>query len=326
MLKYLGSAAILLSMMAVMSCDNELDLVESGDDIPVVYGILDVGDTSHYVRVERSFIDESTSALVLAQDPSNFFYDDLQVIMTNEASGTAVQLQRIDGAVDGYPREDGVFADSPNYLYKVVASDFGLAAGDAVSLSVLRGEESIASASTSVVELPTLVRPNVSRTSSTVQFNAANPAGIEIRYRHPDDDLVFDVLIVLTISESGQSQEVVIPVAQGTDDLDLDYPLESFYSQVRSAFINEPVVNRSLLSARFELTASGRELSDYLRVKTANLGITSSQEPPRFTNIEGGFGVFSSRSKLVTRELAPTTLTLDSLANGVFTRDLGFTF
>jgi hypothetical protein len=324
MLKYVGVIAVVLSSLAVMSCDNEIDLVEFGEDIPVVYGLLGVSDTAHYIRVERSFIDETTSALVLADDPDNFFYEDLQVLMTNEATGTTVELTRVDGNEDGYPREDGVFAESPNFLYKVVADDFALASEEDISLDVRLSDESIATATTVVIENATLIKPAVNRPSS--QFNAANPAGIEVQFRHPQDDLVFDVTIVLTVSESGLTKEVTIPVAQGTTEDNFDYPLESFYSQVRSAFIDGPAVSRRLISARFELTASGEELSDFLRVKTANLGITSSQEPPRFTNIEGGFGVFSSRSKLTTRELAPTTLTLDSLANGVFTRGLGFTF
>ena len=63
-------------ILFLLSCDNELDIIEPSGELPVVYGLLDPSDTIQLIRVERAFIDPVTSALVLAKDPEVLFYDD----------------------------------------------------------------------------------------------------------------------------------------------------------------------------------------------------------------------------------------------------------
>lgn len=321
---FLFCTALIVSTIVLVSCDNDFDLVEDGDSIPIVYGLLDEADSAHYIRIEQSFVDDETSALVLAQDPDNLYYSDIQVFLNNLTSRAQVQLEQVDGAEEGYPREDGVFAQAPNILYKVSDADALLSAEDEVELEVRRGEEVIARSSTRLVGDATITKPLFNR--PTAAFNAANPAGILLSFRHPQDDVIFDVSVVLTISEPTSNREITIDLLKGSTETEVEFPLNAFYSTIASRLSGDSVVSRQLVSARFILTASGSELADYLRVQTANLGITSSQEPPRYTNIENGLGVLSSRSKLVTRELEPTTSTRDSLANGLITQDLGFVF
>ncbi|MDV7395474.1 hypothetical protein RZS08_29070, partial [Arthrospira platensis SPKY1] len=47
---------------------------------------------------------------------------------------------RVDGTAEGYPREEGEFAQTPNYLYKVRSSDFPLEGGHEVRFTLDRGE------------------------------------------------------------------------------------------------------------------------------------------------------------------------------------------
>ena len=52
------------------SCSNDFELTEGTVDLPVVYGTISVGDSATYIRVEKAFVDEQTSAVQLAKDPA----------------------------------------------------------------------------------------------------------------------------------------------------------------------------------------------------------------------------------------------------------------
>ncbi|NNL93551.1 MAG: hypothetical protein HKO66_15020, partial [Saprospiraceae bacterium] len=79
----------LILAAAFISCDNELNVVEDFKDIPVVYGFISMSDTAQYIRVERAFIDETESALVLAQNPDSLYYLNASVTLINNDSGMA---------------------------------------------------------------------------------------------------------------------------------------------------------------------------------------------------------------------------------------------
>jgi len=91
-------------------------------DIPIVYGLLNVNDTAQYIRVEKAFLDEETSALVIAQEPDSLYYDNISVELQEISSSGAVvftfPLNLVDANLEGYERPEGVFADTPNYVYK----------------------------------------------------------------------------------------------------------------------------------------------------------------------------------------------------------------
>ena len=61
------------------SCSNDFDLVDTWKDIPIVYGLLNVNDSVQYIRVEKAFLDEETSALVIAQEPDSLYYGNISV-------------------------------------------------------------------------------------------------------------------------------------------------------------------------------------------------------------------------------------------------------
>ena len=76
--------------------------------------------------------------------------------------------------------------------------------------------------------------------------------------------------------------------------------------------------------AEFELVSGNSDVADYIRVGQANLGITSSGEIPTFTNVNGGLGIFGSRSVDKRVGIPFRQSTLDSLVGSVITKDLNF--
>lgn len=109
----------LLCITTFLSCSNDFELTEGAVDTPIVYGMISVGDTATYIRVERAFVDENTSALVLSKDPAQLYYNDITVKIRHIKTSKDYTLKRVDGNLEGYQRDAGAFADAPNYLYKI---------------------------------------------------------------------------------------------------------------------------------------------------------------------------------------------------------------
>lgn len=130
------------------SCDNEVDVVGDWKEVPVVYGVINPmplfeAVEPHYIRIEKAFLDPRTDAFQIAQRADSLYYGpfDLEVILYEQSlQGAQVittpldTLERINAVDEGLgDREEGIFASSPNYLYK---SDAVLPVGRYLMLKV----------------------------------------------------------------------------------------------------------------------------------------------------------------------------------------------
>ncbi len=117
----------LLALMALSilpSCSEKFSVAAPYKSITIIYGLLDKGDTAHYIRVEKAFLDDNKSALVMAKDPDSSFFNNINVrIQKVSMAGVAIasdtiHLSRVDLNLEGYPKDSGTFFNSPNYAYK----------------------------------------------------------------------------------------------------------------------------------------------------------------------------------------------------------------
>jgi hypothetical protein len=132
----------LFAMVVLLgACNDEIDLTADWKDIPVVYGLIDKSDDTHYIRIEKVFVDPDRNALEVAEIPDSIYYASLTVELEKLSTGQRVNLVRVDGNDIGIPRDTGVFANSPNYLYTFDADDLLLEGQDEVRLHINRGDE-----------------------------------------------------------------------------------------------------------------------------------------------------------------------------------------
>jgi len=111
-------------LLLAFSCSNELDINGEIEERTIVYGLLDAGDSVQYIRIEKSFLQNDVSGLVLATDPSNLYYPDSSLVAIidewkNEIFIKRYELQKVDGDTLGLPKNEGAFASSPNILYRL---------------------------------------------------------------------------------------------------------------------------------------------------------------------------------------------------------------
>jgi len=151
----------ILMIVGFSNCDNDFELTTGDISKPVVYGFLSPKDTATFVRVEKAFVSENTSAFELAQRPEELYYENIEVTLNSGAN--TYSLTRVDGASEGYPRDAGVFVNTPNYLYKLVlppgetyngGEDFSLAIADVAA------DTMITEVTTTIVHEPIIQFPD----------------------------------------------------------------------------------------------------------------------------------------------------------------------
>lgn len=112
----------LLVMALVQSCSENFNVAAPYKPITVIYGLLDRGDTAHYIRIEKAFLDDNKSALNMAKEPDSNFFNNINVrIQRLTFAGNPVDtihLTRVDLNAEGYPKDSGTFYNAPSYAYK----------------------------------------------------------------------------------------------------------------------------------------------------------------------------------------------------------------
>ena len=322
-----------------VACSNEFDLTTDWEDTPIVYGLLSRQDTAHYIKIQKAFLDPEASALDIAQIPDSLYYDDLTVKVIHLRSGDEYTLEMVDGNLEGYPKDEGVFANAPNYLYKFkLADNEELVEGDRYQIRINRGDNTDeVIADDVIVSDMTIISPFESAPIRILYRD------FPVTWRSEDDARIFDLRLKFNFKENSLhpdstniyvDKSVVWAVKKNiirkegdSNQTKYDLPGESFYQFLSGELVADPGLSRFYTSIEFVIDAGGAEIFEYINIGQANTGITSSQVVPTYTNLSEGLGVFSSVNKLLTDPyfvLHPEMR--DSIEMGIYTKDLNFLF
>lgn len=121
---------VVLALLALItfgtSCSDKINVGAPYKDVMVVYGILNIRDSAHYIRIQKGFMDENKSAVNMAKEYDSSYFKDLDVSLqqVHPDNGTILNtfpLVRVDLANEGFPKEtSGAFFNTPNYAYKII--------------------------------------------------------------------------------------------------------------------------------------------------------------------------------------------------------------
>lgn len=326
-------AALLLVGIFFSACSTEVELEGPWRDIPIVYGFVARQDTAHYLRVEKAFLPRDGDARTVAQLPDSLYYDELLVQLEKLPGGARFSLQRVDGNQEGYPREAGVFAAAPNFLYKIRAADIGLEGGERLRLILNRGE-GLPEVTAETVVLQDLILRN---TSPASPINMAYDRQVNIAWSAGAEAQLFDVRLVFHYLESlpGQPSELrprrlewvlddALERQNDSERVSLAFPGEAFYIFLGQSLAADSRVIRVFEGIDLQVAAAGVELLELLQVSGAAQGITSFQSVPVYSNLSEGLGIFSSRAYSSRTGLTLNGPSLDSLRDGIHTQMLNF--
>ena len=320
-------SALFLMSLFLVSCDNELVVTDEWQDISVVWALLNKSDTAHYIRVEKAYLDPTTSALDIARIPDSLYYENAVVTLKRIATGQEFTLTRVNGDLEGYPREGGTFAETPNYLYKIKANQINLVIGEKYEFRLLRNDNvNAVTAETFILAQPVLRTPQTG-TKLDFKYNTA----FNFKWNETPNAGIYDIQMRFNYQErSPETNNIFVPlnvswtVARTLQELEYKMDGTEFYNNVASNIEEDIDAQRIFEGVDIILWCAGEELEEFIRVTQANTGITSTQDIPRFTNLSEGIGIFTSRNFSNNADFQLTDKALDSLKNGVITGHLNF--
>ena len=326
--------SLLISLMFWSACSNDFEVVAPWKDIPIVYGLLNIADDQHYIRVEKAFIDPDISALVIAKEPDSLYYDNVIVQLEKVSTGQIFTLTRVDGNDPGIalPRDPGIFATVPNYLYRIEGSAIDLQKGEIIRLIVDRGN------GLPLVTAETAIQgPMQKRTPGGNNFDFVPNLPTKLGWSASTESKIFDVKLIIHYGEfpkddpSAFEQKTIewvwangVTFSVPANEYRLEKDGKEFYAVMASNIPNDPNFERIFIDMDLEIISGGEALQKYINVALANSGITGSQELPSFTNLSEGMGIFSTQGVLKVPGLLLAPKTRDSLANGSITKHLNF--
>lgn len=332
--------------IVLASCSNEFDVAAPWKEVPVAYAILSPKDTAHYIRVEKAFLDPETDALQIAQIADSLYYpeDAITVYLQRLKTGMQYPLQRIDGALEGYPREGGIFATQPNWLYKIKPSQLdSLRKGETYRMVIDRtdgsGRPPIMAQTTIPADI-TFFDPSPNDIPPRIAFYPSRNTDVE--WRCDSNCVFFNVTFTIRYREQLADGTVILPkpeplIWRATGIADREplgnpnyfrglsmIPGIDFYK-----FLSENISPASDRFRYFErlditITGGGKEIEKYLVTANANSGLTGAEVITSYTNLSEGFGIFTSKNSSVLGQVLLEPKVVDSMNVHPLTLNLNF--
>lgn len=320
-MKHIFPILTLLFAVAISlnSCDTRVNLYADYKDIPIVYGLLDATQDTNYVKIVRAFSNNnenpiSAKDIALIADSSNYPGQlDARLIELNKTFGNhyeptgrvivldTMTLHHKDSGAFYYPNQKVYFtrerlktnSGSHDYKYR---------------LQILKGDDTITSVTGMVGGDRFKINnssigfdPNSTEANKFTFIEAQNAFAYSARMRfeyteklpgHPETPKSIEwPLGYFSVNDLELVEGYSDP---GHNIYGMAYRENSLFTYLRNA-IGGDTLNATRYIGKFyiTLTAGGSELYNYIEVNSPSGSI--SQNIPDYTNINGGFGIFSSR-------------------------------
>ena len=334
-MKKAGILLLLAGIFSLFACDNELVITDTKKDIPIVYGFLSRADSVNYIRIERAFLDPDKSALDVAQNPDSLYYMGAEAYLRETSTGQEYSFTMVDGDQLGLIRKEGVFAQSPNYIYQLdLPIGTELTEGGEYSLLLIRPNQ------TDTVTASTRIVSDLSHSQPFIGNEVLIRYGtrLTVRCKHATDAAILDFFMVFNYLEEDENnpgnyltKSITFPLRRnvrtpegGSIGTSIDIFGREVYTAIGNLIPVNTSVNRIFQSIGFRYLAGSQAIVDYLEVVNANSGITGAEANPVYSNISEGFGIFASRTEYTEDGFSLRPESLDSLKNGIYTKELNF--
>ena len=339
MIKKISFFSLLAVLIGFNSCETEFSLNGDYELTPVVFGLLDQNDTIHMIKITKAFLGDENN-LVYAKNPdSNYFKQVDAKIIELKPSGvkTGREWALIDSIVEN-KSTDGVFYAPDQKVYYFSEANLDESMIYRIEADLNEGAEKF-SAETNLmngfdvphsVESPTLkirfAKNTVNESKDYVIWSfdlspGFNAGKFEVSYTFNWTEHYLDGTTASFSKKKYEHEESDFP------DNNFGTPVKinglEFYKWVENTIPDDPNVDyRTSDGIDLHLSVAHKTLKQYLEVSKPVTGIAQIQ--PVFTNVTGGYGLFSSRYLYHLKGIPLSETTIKELAQGQYTISKSF--
>jgi len=315
----------LLSLAFLQACKNDVQLNAAYKEIIVVYGLLDINDSVHYIRIQKAFQNTGTTAQSIAQKPDSLYFDSLLVTITDLTTNKIDTLTKETSII----KDSGYFQNKVNILYRFSDPLFATHRYRLDVKNIYTGNR--ASSITSVVGNATNITGPPGDTFDllagkkikSIYRTGINARAYDIFYRFKYDEIdsvtnnllahqYFDYYVLRSgLTGSLAGGEAMEQIVESNDIL----------NAMGNALVYHPGVTKVATNLDACYAGAADDLNVYLDVSKPSIGIV--QKKPEYTNINNGYGIFSSRSVFFKKH--PVSFnTQETVRNYSATKNLGW--
>ncbi len=320
-------------VLAGLGCRNDFDLALSSDPIPVAYGIISPDDSVHRIYLTQSInpLDSrgnlTSAPFVVAVPKADVFLE----LRTPE--GLVIERSRLS-RVEGLPRMEGIFRADQNVFYECAAMNIiDPDPGEKILYTLtaaISGNPHYLYAETEIPPEPSL------------QFGKGLHAHSPVNLFPVETENVINIFLPDTLwSEfhaliyySEKINQVWLPksilynrnypaVIRNSDTRYDRFNLDEgwfFTLIINNIKKDQQVQERRFDRMEFGMTYASRAFNDYYRF----IQYQSDLDNSLYSNIVSGIGLFCASNSRYYKGFSLDSRSLDSLANGICTRDLKF--
>jgi hypothetical protein len=305
-----------LLSLTLLSCKDKIDLIGAGKESAVVIGILDASESTHYIKITRTFIgDGITNSLDIAEISDSSYFKDVSVkvqeILANGSTGRSWDLHdtiiqnKVNGAFYSPDQKVYVFY-TPENAPLISSATYKLTATIDNGRIVVTGQTGLVSGINPGNWGTNLTIP-IKVTTSGPQLGeyASNSFGISSvgnSYRM-NASIRFDYREFSTGLTDSTDHSILFSMGEtdvvpGTNQ-SFSLAGETFYRTLKDKIpVSSSIEKRVHLGFEITVVGASRELVNYINVNKPSSSL--AQNKPKFTNLtitEGHsvIGIFASR-------------------------------
>ena len=280
----------------LVSCSTEVDNYADYKDITIVYGMLEPGMDTTFIKITKAYLGPGNALLFALNPDSNNYARKLNVTLSGRKN--SVELPQI--TLDTLTIHNKLAGDSifyfPNQLLYYTTSQIDPAG--TYTLVIERNTDTVSSTS-KVVQSFSILQP-------TNRFNFASSVPTQIRWSSAVNGRRYELVVRFNYRElqpgnpdtlyktlvwnMGMKKSTTL---NGGETLEVSYIGDDFYTRLGQEL--ETILNVKRWAGKVDLfiSAGADELSTFIDVSEPSNSIV--QEVPNYSNINNGYGIFSSR-------------------------------
>ena len=300
----------LLIFAGITSCDDKININADYTVTPVVFGLLDQLDSIHYIKITKTFLGEGNNYdFAKVPDSSYFNQVDAKVIELKDGEVTGREWQLHDSTV--FTKKEGVFYNPEQRVY--VFYEKNLLGDHEYKLEAILNEgEYLIDATTTLID--GFKYDNFFLNNPALTFASTNGSSIPsyVGYFEGKNGLGYHTRLIINYLEVYQDgseavKSIIWSAAQNNGfndgDINPDNPAarsivfrgQDFYNYISAQLdVNPDVERRNIIDIDVVTEVGHTELMKYIEVSEPTSGL--AQTTPLYTNINGGLGLFSSRT------------------------------
>lgn len=302
----------LASLFILVSCKTDFSVNGEYEKTAIVNAIIDYNDTIHYLKINKTFLGDG-NAFDFAAIPDSSYFSSVEGTVKEVISGTVNRTFVLRDTLLSNKDESGVFYAPEQRLYYFYTSPDDKLNKDAVlrlNLNLDNGDN-IVTGETELVSGLSIESPNDFTPLNLAEFLVENDTDYlkpSISFKTGKDAQYFDLRIVFRyneyegatntikefewkVADFAKEQLAVSP----NDQASIVLNGKNFYEQVAAKIaVDAAVTKRTVHSIDFIITGASQDLVNYIAVNQPTSALAQSK--PTFTNLNGGLGIFTSRS------------------------------